>query len=80
MRTFFPFRCPQQPEEEEQEGEEEAAAVKQQQQLTVQRNVKGSTMAPTPGSLSTKLEPPSIFVVELPNEQPVDMLTPCSVV
>lgn len=48
--------------------------------LTVQRNVKGSTMAPTPGSLSTKLEPPSILVVELPNEQPVDMLAPCSVV
>jgi len=48
--------------------------------LTVHRNVKGSTMAPTPGSLSTKLDPPSILVVALPNEQPVDMLAPCSVV
>lgn len=58
------------------EGEGESTEF----QLTVQRNVKGNTMAPTPGSLSTKLDPPSIFVVELPNEQPVDMLAPCSVV
>ena len=36
-------------------------------------------MAPRTGSLSTKLEPPNIAVVVLPNEHPVDILgVPCS--
>lgn len=42
--------------------------------LTVQRNVNGNTIAPRPGSLKTKLEPPNMPVDELPNEQPVDIL------
>lgn len=44
--------------------------------LTVQRKVKGNTIAPRSGSLRTKLDPPNMLVEELPNEQPIEMLLP----
>lgn len=31
-------------------------------------------MAPRPGSLKTKLDPPRMLVEELPKEQPIEML------
>lgn len=39
-------------------------------QLTVHRNVNGNTNDPASGSLSTKLDPPIIALLTLPNEHP----------